>query len=198
MPCFIHRYGLKHLAVEALSDLLASACHHAAASQPALWFGRFCGVARAADMAAAGSNNSNSHSSSSSRQHSGVAEISSPAEQPGADQVHPEGTAEAAGTAALTDGRQQGQPQRRQADDSSSATGSGAEPAAVAAAVATAVADMDVELLLSSSAALDFYIFCCCQLAYPNSIVALFPEGENAQPLVRSSLVMESLKAVFR
>jgi hypothetical protein len=44
----------------------------------------------------------------------------------------------------------------------------------------------------------DFYLFCCCQLAYPNSVVALFPEAEDAQPLVRSSLVMESLKAVFR
>jgi hypothetical protein len=59
-------------------------------------------------------------------------------------------------------------------------------------------ADISVELLLSSPAALDFYLFCCCQLAHPNSVLALFPEGEDAQPLVRSSLVMESLKAVFR
>jgi hypothetical protein len=57
---------------------------------------------------------------------------------------------------------------------------------------------LNVELLLGSPAALDFYLFCCCQLAYPNSIVALFPDGEEALPLVRSSLVMESLKAVFR
>lgn len=56
----------------------------------------------------------------------------------------------------------------------------------------------DAEALLGSAAAADFWVFCACQLAYPNSVVALFPEAQEALPLVRSALVMESLKAAFR
>jgi hypothetical protein len=53
-------------------------------------------------------------------------------------------------------------------------------------------------VLLGSAAAADFWVFCACQLAYPNSVVALFPEAQKALPLVRSNLVMESIKAAFR
>lgn len=56
----------------------------------------------------------------------------------------------------------------------------------------------EAEVLLGSPAAADFFIFCACQLAYPNSVVALFPEAQEALPLVRSNLTMESLKAAFR
>jgi hypothetical protein len=56
----------------------------------------------------------------------------------------------------------------------------------------------EAEVLLGSSQAADFWIFCACQLAYPNSVVALFPEAQEALPLVRSNLTMESLKAAFR
>ncbi|WIA21417.1 hypothetical protein OEZ85_000631 [Tetradesmus obliquus] len=150
----LNRYGLKHLAVEALSDLLASACHHAHSCQPALWFARFCSLAKAIKQPAGSRAEQPRRSSSSSSGNE-----NSPSQDEGA-------AADAA--------------------DSTSA------PSAAAAA------DVDVELLLSSPAALDFYLFCCCQLAYPNSVLALFPEGEDAQPLVRSSLVMEGLKAVFR
>jgi len=56
----------------------------------------------------------------------------------------------------------------------------------------------EAEVLLGSPAAVDFWVFCACQLAYPNSVVALFPEAREALPLVRSNLVMESIKAAFR
>ena len=56
----------------------------------------------------------------------------------------------------------------------------------------------EAEVLLGSSQAADFWIFCACQLAYPNSVVALLPEAQEALPLVRSNLTMESLKAAFR
>jgi hypothetical protein len=156
---------LKHLAVEALSDLLASACHHAHSCQPALLFARFCGLAKAIKQPAGSSSRQQFHRKSSSSSSS-----DSLSEQ--AQEADDEAAAAAAGV------------EDNQEDES--------VPSAAAAA------DVDVELLLSSPAALDFYLFCCCQLAYPNSVVALFSEGEEAQPLVRSSLVMESLKAVFR
>lgn len=54
----------------------------------------------------------------------------------------------------------------------------------------------DAEVLLGSAAAADFWVFCACQLAYPNSVVALFPEAQEA--LIRSNLAMESIKAAFR
>lgn len=56
----------------------------------------------------------------------------------------------------------------------------------------------DAEVLLGSAAAADFFVFCACQLAYPNSVVALFPEAQDALPLIRSNLAMESIKAAFR
>jgi hypothetical protein len=56
----------------------------------------------------------------------------------------------------------------------------------------------EAEVLLGSAAAADFWVFSACQLAYPNSVVALFPEAQEALPLVRSNLVMESIKAAFR
>jgi hypothetical protein len=56
----------------------------------------------------------------------------------------------------------------------------------------------DAEVLLGSAAAADFFVFCACQLAYPNSVVALFPEAQEALPLIRSNLAMESIKAAFR
>lgn len=56
----------------------------------------------------------------------------------------------------------------------------------------------EAEALLGSPAAADFWIFCACQLAYPNSVLALFPEAQEALPLVKSNLVMESVKAAFR
>lgn len=56
----------------------------------------------------------------------------------------------------------------------------------------------DAEVLLGSAAAADFWVFCACQLAYPNSVVALFPEAQEALPLIRSNLAMESIKAAFR
>jgi hypothetical protein len=167
------RYGLKHLAVEALRDLLASACHHAHSCQPALWFARFCGLA-AAIKHPKGSNVAQVHRSSSS------------SSSQGSKAAHAEDAA--AGAAAELEAT----------STSQELEGGTAGVAPAAAGEAAGPASIDVELLLSSPAALDFYLFCCCQLAYPNSVVALFPEGEDAQPLVRSSLVMESLKAVFR
>jgi len=52
--------------------------------------------------------------------------------------------------------------------------------------------------LLSSAAALDFYLFCCCQVAYPSSLSVLFPETEDAAPLVRSAPALDAVRAVFR
>lgn len=64
--------------------------------------------------------------------------------------------------------------------------------------MATTLQPAEALTLLGSPAAADFFVFVACQLAYPNSVVALFPEAQEAVPAIRSSLVMEALKAAFR
>lgn len=172
LTLFAARYGLKHLSNEALSDLLASACHYAAeGSRPAYWFAHLCGIAAA---------------------------IPKPHGQQTWDREDVNATAAVTATPAVAEECQQAsaivaaaeadvldQPSPQQLPESPTSS-------------TAAAAKLDLELLLATPAAKDFYLFCCCQLAYPNSVLALFPEGEDALPLVRSSLVMETLKAVFR
>lgn len=61
-----------------------------------------------------------------------------------------------------------------------------------------AQAPLSVLALLSSAEALDFYLFCCCQIAYPSSMCVLFPDTEDAAPLVRSASALDAVRAIFR
>lgn len=92
------------------------------------------------------------------------------------------------------------QQQRRpwQLPGQSSLAATAAAEADTQAANYSGLGSKEAEALLGSPAAADFWIFCACQLAYPNSVLALFPEAQEALPLVKSNLVMESIKAAFR
>jgi hypothetical protein len=47
-------------------------------------------------------------------------------------------------------------------------------------------------------AAVRLYTFAAGQLAFPSTLLALFPEGEDALPAVKGHLLQDSLRAVFR
>ena len=77
---------------------------------------------------------------------------------------------------------------------------------ASASAAASAAGPLSGEVLVQllqlqcwdQDAAVRFYLFCCCQLAYPSTITALFPEADDAAPLVKGHLLLDSLKAIAR
>eukprot|EP00775_Hariotina_reticulata_P007415 gene7415-7624_t len=192
-----NRYGLRPLALEALSDLVASTLHHAdAGCAPALWFARFCGVISA--ILPGGSRHSDDDDG-------GIQEEQTTCQQEEQHQRLGDSRTAMTGIAAIKTAliqQLQQQPRAGTAEAMEDIQYRTASPGHLANEKAihfeTAEVDYKIEQLLSSSAGLDFYLFCCCQLAYPNSVLALFPEAEESLPLVRSPLVMESLKAIFR
>ncbi|KAI8465756.1 MAG: hypothetical protein J3K34DRAFT_525073 [Monoraphidium minutum] len=76
--------------------------------------------------------------------------------------------------------------------------GAAAPPAAAegAAALPPAAAPPADAALLASGEALGFYLFCCCQVAYPSGPAALFPEADDAAPAVRAAAALDAARAV--
>jgi len=174
---------------------MASALHHADAGRaPVLWFARFCGVI---DAILPGESKGSNECDCTPEQ----ATCQQGEHQRQLQHRHATRAAMAATEAASMQQLQQ-QPQVCTAEASKGIQDNMASHCQSAdgpvTQLQTAEGNHRVEQLLSSSAAFDFYLFCCCQLAYPNSVLALFPEAEECLPLVKSPLVMESLKAVFR
>jgi hypothetical protein len=155
---------------------VASTCHHSRARLPAaVWFARFCGLGPAAVSPRQPQQQQPQQPQQRQQQH----------------QQQQEAVLSGGGACPTVV-----QAQCSSSSSSSSAgSGAGGGPTSQAHPPPTAA---EAELLLGSDAALHFWVFCVCQLAYPCSVTALFAEEGGEVPLVRSAFVLEALKAAFR
>jgi hypothetical protein len=200
--CMLCRYGLESLAEDNLMDLIATARHYAATGlSPALWFSAFCAlipeqlpqliVAAAVAVGAA-----------VPQPPGGITQDSM---SPGATTGTSTAVVAAAGAAAATlialaaaEAVANTAAGRSWANSPTHAT------ADAAGAMGSLSGELLSQLLLQQlpycdqGAAVRFYLFCCCQLAYPSTITALFPEADDAAPLVKGHLLLDSLKAIAR
>ncbi|GBF93110.1 hypothetical protein Rsub_05721 [Raphidocelis subcapitata] len=202
----LNRYGLEELAEAAAVELLASARHHAAGGcGPAYWLCALTGVLRGAEAWEG-------------------AEQSSESEAEAEDEAAAEARSEAGAEAAANSGcrvAQAGQQEGPGAVTMAGAAAAGADsyaqhhdpapspswttppptqsplppppPPPPPSPPPLARAD-----LLASPQALRFFVFACCQVAWPSLPGALCPETEDAAPLVRASAALDAVRAAFR
>lgn len=198
------RYGLCGLAEDNLTDLLAGARHHAAAGcAPAYWLCVFAGLAAAPwapRLSSGGGGGSSSGSSSGDEGLSAAGESGGGRSRRGSEARSSAGRASDAGSGGDGD---EGASERGGTVDTEQSGGAAAAGPSQGKPGAPLRPQRRRARRPRASApprggALDFYVFCCAQLAHPGAVSCLFPEAGDAAPLVRAAPAQDAVRAVFR